>query len=57
MVPKQPAKPRKILYNVVGTCRLCKIRFLVDRGKDRGRGHFAGNYCVNCAKKFNTGWK
>lgn len=48
---KRVAKPRRILYKVIGTCRLCKIRFVVDKEK----GHFSGNYCMTCVKKFNQG--
>ncbi len=50
MEPKKASKPRKILYKTIGTCRLCKIRFVVDKSK----GHFSSNYCVTCIKKFNT---
>ncbi len=50
MDAKKPAKPRRILYKIVGTCRLCKIRFVVDKQK----GHFSENYCTTCIKKFNN---
>ena len=48
---KKPAKPRRILYKVIGTCRLCKVRFVVDKEK----GHYSSNYCTVCVKKFNQG--
>ncbi|MBI2143676.1 hypothetical protein HYU17_00800 [Candidatus Woesearchaeota archaeon] len=50
MEAKKPAKPRKILYKVIGNCRLCKVRFVVDRAK----GHYSSNYCTECVKKFNS---
>lgn len=51
MDAKKAAKPRRILYKIMGTCRLCKIRFVVDKEK----GHYSGNYCMTCVKKFNQG--
>ncbi len=51
MKAKRPAKPRKILYKIVGMCRMCKTRFVVDKSK----GHFSGNYCPACVKKFYKG--
>ena len=48
---KKASKPRKILYKTIGFCRLCKIRFVVDKAK----GHYSSNYCSNCIKKFNSG--
>jgi len=49
MEAKKPARPRRALYKVMGTCRLCKVRFVVDKEK----GHYSSNYCMTCVKKFN----
>lgn len=49
MEAKRPARPRRIMYKTMGTCRLCKVRFVVEKEK----GHYSGNYCPICIKKFN----
>ncbi len=50
MEAKKPAtKQKRILYKIIGTCRLCKVRFVVDKEK----GHYSSNYCVTCIKKFD----
>ncbi|MBI2542474.1 hypothetical protein HYV80_07250 [Candidatus Woesearchaeota archaeon] len=43
------SKPK--LYKIIGMCRTCKERFIVDMGQR----YASRNYCKSCTAKFNKG--
>ena len=47
---KKTGKPIK-LYKIIGFCRSCKERFVVDMDKR----YASRNYCKKCTSKFKQG--
>lgn len=48
--PKKAKKPAR-LYKIIGFCRACKERFVVDLDQK----YASRNYCKKCTIKFKNG--
>ena len=51
--PKAEKVKPKRLYKIIGNCRNCKQRFVVDMEQR----YASRNYCKSCTSKFKSGGK